>query len=65
MKRAQWLNHLRTIDRLREKGLLDDRGRLKCIDALIDAERKEWDKIDMENAGLIPTQKRDGGKSTQ
>ena len=54
MNRTQWLNHLRTIDRLREKGLLNSEGRLKCIDALIDAERKEWDKIDMENMGLIP-----------
>ena len=54
MTRTQWLNHLRTIDRLREKGLLNNEGRLKCIDTLIDAEREEWDKIDMENMGLIP-----------
>ena len=53
MNRAQWLNHLRTIDRMREKGLLDERGALKCIDTLIDSERKEWDEIEMENAGLV------------
>ena len=53
MTRTQWLNHLRTIDRLREQGLLNEEGRLKCIDTLIDQERREWDQIDMENAGLI------------
>ncbi len=57
MNRKQWLNHLRTIDRLREKGLLNDQGRLKCIDTLIDHERKEWDEIEMKNAGLIPKKK--------
>ena len=57
MNRKQWLDHLRTIDRLREKGLLNDQGRLKCIDALIDHERKEWDEIEMKNAGLIPKKK--------
>ena len=53
MNRKQWLDHLRTIDRLREKGLLNNEGRLKCIDALIDHERREWDQIEMENAGLV------------
>ena len=53
MNRKQWLNHLRVIDFLREKGLLNKEGRLKCIDSLIDQERKEWDEIEMENAGIV------------
>ena len=58
MNRKQWIDHLRTIDRLRDQGLLNDQGRLRCIDTLIDAERREWDKIDMEHAGLIKKRKR-------
>ena len=53
MNRTQWLNHLRTIDRLRAQGLLNDKGRLKCIDSLIDQERKEWNAIEMKNAGIV------------
>ena len=59
MKREQWLNHLRVIDSLREKGLLNNEGRLKCIDTLIDAERREWDKIDEEHMGLRPKKAKD------
>ena len=47
MNRAQWLNHLRQVDRER-----DMKKALEKVDTLIDQELKEQEEVTMKRAGI-------------
>tara|TARA_B100001094_G_C17882308_1_gene647491 strand:- start:250 stop:426 length:177 start_codon:yes stop_codon:yes gene_type:complete len=53
MKRKQWLKYLHIVDEMQKKGIVTHNDKVSVIDKLIDRERKECDKIEMTNAGLV------------
>ena len=59
MNRAQWIRKIELLNKLEEMGEITSEIRTDVIENLIDEERKEWDQIDMEHAGIIVTKEDD------
>ena len=57
MNRSQWIKYITIVDKMSELKQISHDQKVKIIDGLIEAERKEWDQIELENAGLIKTNK--------
>lgn len=55
MNRSQWIKYITIVDKMSELKQISHDQKVKIIDGLIEAERKEWDQIELENAGLIRT----------
>ena len=53
MTRSQWIKYITIVDKMSELKQISHDQKMKIIDGLIEAERKEWDQIELENAGLI------------
>ena len=53
MNRSQWIKYITIVDKMSELKQISHDQKMKIIDGLIEAERKEWDQIELENAGLI------------
>ena len=60
MTRSQWIKYITIVDRISEVGQINHDQKVKIIHGLIEAERREWDQIELENAGL----KRNNTKQT-
>ncbi len=58
MNRSQWIKYITILDKMSELKQISHDQKVKIIDGLIEAERKEWDQIELENAGLIKTAKK-------
>ena len=52
MTRSQWIKYITIIDRMNEVGQVNHEQKVKIIDGLIEAERKEWNQIELENMNL-------------
>lgn len=52
MNRSQWIKYITIVDRISEVGQINHDQKVKIIDGLIEAERREWDQIELENAGI-------------
>ena len=57
MTRSQWIKYITIVDKMSELKQINHDQKVKIIDGLIEAERKEWNQIELENAGLIKTNK--------
>ena len=57
MNRSQWIKYITIVDKMSELKQINHDQKLKIIDGLIEAERKEWDQIELENTGLVKTNK--------
>ena len=57
MNRSQWIKYITIVDKMSELKQINHDQKVKIIDGLIEAERKEWDQIELENAELIKTNK--------
>tara|TARA_B100000575_G_scaffold272018_1_gene253775 strand:+ start:153 stop:332 length:180 start_codon:yes stop_codon:yes gene_type:complete len=57
MNRSQWIKYITIVDKMSELKQISHDQKVKIIDGLIEAERKEWNQIELENAGLIKTNK--------
>ena len=57
MNRSQWIKYITILDKMGELKQVNHDQKVKIIDGLIEAERKEWDQIELENAGLVKTNK--------
>lgn len=49
MTRAQWIQKIELLDKLVEIGDITKQMRLDVLDVLIDEERQEWDKMELEH----------------
>ena len=49
MRKEQWMKYLEMIDTYSKNGTLTHEDKVGIIDHLINKERKEWDKIELDN----------------
>ena len=52
MNRSQWIKYITIVDRMNEVGQVNHEQKVKIIDGLIEAERREWNQIELENMNL-------------
>lgn len=52
MNRSQWIKYITIIDKMSEVGQVNHDQKVKVIDGLIEAERREWNQIELENMSL-------------
>lgn len=52
MNRSQWIKYITIVDRMNEVGQVNHEQKLKIINGLIEAERREWEQIELENMSL-------------
>ena len=52
MTRSQWIKYITIVDRMNEVGQVNHEQKVKIIDGLIEAERREWNQIELENMNL-------------
>lgn len=57
MNRSQWIKYITIIDKMSEVGQINHDQKVKVIDGLIEAERREWNQIELENVNLVKTKK--------
>ena len=48
MNRSQWIKYITILDKMGELKQVNHDQKVKIIDGLIEAERKEWDQIEKE-----------------
>ena len=59
MNRIHWIQKIELLNKLVEMGDITPDIRSDVIENLIDDERKEWDGVAMEHAGIIVTKEDD------
>lgn len=49
MRKEQWMKYLEMMETYSKNGTLTHEDKVALIDHLINKERKEWDKIELDN----------------